>query len=99
RHARSTLFPYTTLFRSIGGLNAVNCQTGVVGTDPVEVYADAGSSSAGTNLFRWDGTQWIYNFDTSAFSMKAGNCYRINVYYGGSDRKSTRLNSSHDQIS
>jgi hypothetical protein len=67
----------------VGGLTNVDCATGTAGDD-IEVYA-AGASNTG-NLFRWDssGPSWIYNFDTSAFKMNAGNCYRINVYYGGS---------------
>jgi hypothetical protein len=65
----------------VGGLSGVSCDASAA-TDPVEVYAAAGSSNT-TNLFRWDGTEWIYNFDTSAFPMKVNNCYRINVYYGG----------------
>jgi hypothetical protein len=66
----------------VGGMTKVDCASGT-GGDEIEVYA-AGASNTG-NLFRWDSTGpfWIYNFDTSAFSMKAGNCYRINVYYGG----------------
>ncbi len=66
----------------VGGMTKVDCTTGTA-TDEIEVYA-AGSSNTG-NLFRWDssGPFWIYNFDTSAFKMNAGNCYRINVYYGG----------------
>jgi hypothetical protein len=66
----------------VGGMTKVDCTTGSAGDD-IEVYA-AGSSNTG-NLFRWDssGPFWIYNFDTSAFKMNAGNCYRINVYYGG----------------
>jgi hypothetical protein len=68
----------------VGGMSQVDCATGA-SADAIDVYAAAGSSNTG-NLFRWDasGPFWIYNFDTSAFSMKAGNCYRINVYYGGS---------------
>jgi hypothetical protein len=66
----------------VGGLTNVDCATGTSGDD-IEVYA-AGASNTG-NLFRWDssGPFWIYNFDTSAFKMNVGNCYRINVYYGG----------------
>ncbi len=57
-------------------------RTGTAGDD-IEVYA-AGASNTG-NLFRWDssGPFWIYNLDTSALKMNVGNCYRINVYYGG----------------
>lgn len=66
---------------AIGAASRVDCTTGL-GSDDIEVYAAAGSSNTG-NLFRWDATgqKWIYNFDTSA--LGAGNCYRLNVYYGG----------------
>jgi hypothetical protein len=66
----------------LGALSNVDCSTGNAGDD-IEVYA-AGASNTG-NLFRWDssGPFWIYNFDTSAFKMNVGNCYRINIYYGG----------------
>jgi hypothetical protein len=67
---------------SLGAATKVDCASGIAGDD-IEVYA-AGSSNSG-NLFRWDstGALWIYNLDTSAFKMNAGNCYRINVSYGG----------------
>jgi hypothetical protein len=66
----------------VGGMSQVSCAD-ASGGDVVDVYT-AGASNTG-NMFRWDSTGpfWIYNFDTSAFAMKAGNCYRINVYYGG----------------
>lgn len=52
--------------------------------DAIEVYADAGASSAGTNLFRWstDG-YWIYNLDSKALGLVTGSFYRINVYVDG----------------
>jgi hypothetical protein len=67
----------------ISGFSQVDCATGAT-TDTIDQYAAAGSSNTG-NLFRWDagGQFWIYNFDTSAFAMKQGNCYRINVNFGG----------------
>jgi len=51
------------------------------GTDPVESYADAGQSSAGTNQFHYDATSqaWIYGLDTKALGLITGNCYRIDV--------------------
>ena len=53
----------------------------VAGTDPVESYADAGQSSAGTDLFRWspDGF-WIYNLDSKALGLVTGNFYRVDIY-------------------
>lgn len=51
--------------------------------DPVEEYADAGQSSAGTNLFRWstDGF-WIYNLDSKALGLTVDNAYRVDIYVG-----------------
>src|SRR2546427_5934193 len=67
RPPRSTLFPYTTLFRS--GLQA---RLGLQG-----------------QLQRLDG---------QAGARAAGNLQRLHLQ-GLQDRKSTRLNSSHSQIS
>src|SRR2546427_8391980 len=71
RPPRSTLFPYTTLFRSIYGVDA-----GVAVKD----------SSVAT----------IYN-DTIVGSNHGLNLYE--KIAATEDRKSTRLNSSHSQIS
>ena len=51
--------------------------------DPVEEYADAGESSAGTDAFRWstDGF-WIYNLDSKALGLVTNSFYRVNVYVG-----------------
>jgi PKD repeat protein len=50
-------------------------------SDPVEIYADAGASSAGTSSFRWstDGF-WIYNLDSKALGLITGNTYRVDAY-------------------
>ncbi len=52
-------------------------------SDPVETYADAGESSAGTSSFRWstDGF-WIYNLDSKALGLVTNNFYRVDVYVG-----------------
>src|SRR2546427_6994426 len=68
RPPRSTLFPYTTLFRSIG----------------VRVDTDG-------NLFIAD----LYNHRVRRVDASTG----IITTFAGRDRKSTRLNSSHSQIS
>ena len=61
--------------------------TGAAGTtaDPVEVYADAGASSAGTDRFRWstDGF-WIYNLDSKSLGLQTNNVYRVDAYVAGS---------------
>src|SRR2546421_7375614 len=71
RPPRSTLFPYTTLFRSRGSFH-----TQVLAAD----------HAAGVSRSPWDAllfTRWADGI----------------VPYAYGDRKSTRLNSSHDQIS
>src|SRR2546430_4547663 len=69
RPPRSTLFPYTTLFRSLVGLN-VNASNG-----PAYTLLTG----------RDDNADGIFNDRPSGIGRK--------------DRKSTRLNSSHSQIS
>ena len=59
----------------------ISCSSSV--TDAIETYADAGSSSAGTNQFRWTGDGsgfWIYNLDTKALGLQTDKCYRLDVY-------------------
>src|SRR2546430_8434059 len=78
RPPRSTLFPYTTLFRSRyvsgnGGLTKENFQLKLPLT--VRELDANGKPIAGANVF-WSSTSQL-----------------------GPDRKSTRLNSSHSQIS
>src|SRR2546430_4117420 len=81
RPPRSTLFPYTTLFRSLTlDLGAVN----------------ATGNTTVTNLNVGDRFEYK--------SKAAGVVQFANIIYGRigdstTDRKSTRLNSSHSQIS
>src|SRR2546427_8191136 len=76
RPPRSTLFPYTTLFRSvIGGLAMGNSSTGDYGNVVPGDPGYSGGGAGGTGV--------------------AGSATRG----GHADRKSTRLNSSHSQIS
>jgi hypothetical protein len=68
-------------------------KTSVSGTptpDAVESYADAGASSSGTNLFRWNadtssptGGFWIYNLDSKALALATNSYYRVDIYVGG----------------
>ena len=51
--------------------------------DPIEEYADAGQSSAGTSQFRWTTDFWIYNLDSKALGLVVGNNYRVDVFVGG----------------
>src|SRR2546430_13404975 len=75
RPPRSTLFPYTTLFRSLNK----DWLPGVAGTDPRLGYRFRGVNHEEGGLHR------------PPFSFL--------LTPSSSDRKSTRLNSSHSQIS
>src|SRR3989475_4376297 len=74
RPPRSTLFPYTTLFRSEAAQRLPEWEA-----DPRPGIVLAGTIDA-----------------LAALSSNSHRVKRINV---GGDRKSTRLNSSHSQIS
>src|SRR2546428_7728347 len=77
RPPRSTLFPYTTLFRSVGAIGQNNIPDITLGG------------------FRWrlgDGVAYYY----LGILLFVGSAIFLKIRI---DRKSTRLNSSHDQIS
>src|SRR2546428_1264471 len=78
RPPRSTLFPYTTLFRSRIGAGGVRSQ-GIL---------EAAVSATNKPLLEIKGLK-------TGFKTEAG----WEKGFVGRDRKSTRLNSSHDQIS
>src|SRR3712207_8079962 len=89
RPPRSTLFPYTTLFRSRPRL----------GTGPVVVYAPAELLDAqhGRDYLVWElrGNRVCVEPQDDADPAASGAATTVTV----SDRKSTRLNSSHANIS
>src|SRR3712207_7131140 len=79
RPPRSTLFPYTTLFRSVDRRRVVEVGLGQrhgVVPDPVDLVADADRDP-----------------------LPAGEDVELGQEDVGEDRKSTRLNSSHANIS
>src|SRR2546421_3454815 len=78
RPPRSTLFPYTTLFRSMNG--GVVASVPLSGAQTIRLTTDSG------------------DYDFLAF-VPAAPSLRFNTPTISGDRKSTRLNSSHDQIS
>src|SRR3712207_8255490 len=82
RPPRSTLFPYTTLFRSRGG-------GGVVELDPVGEVAVLVREGLGV------GRHELADDDVAGHQ----HARLQRVHARNRDRKSTRLNSSHDNIS
>src|SRR3712207_4657415 len=81
RPPRSTLFPYTTLFRSFQYFNTHDHQVAYNGTnvrDGARVMSGAGTVTA---------NEWLSYLNNYGF------------YAQDKDRKSTRLNSSHANIS
>src|SRR2546430_13113971 len=86
RPPRSTLFPYTTLFRSLG----IDAKSGVLvtGVEPDSPAARARLASGDV----------IVEFDGSAVTG-IDDLHRLLTADRIGDRKSTRLNSSHSQIS
>src|SRR3989440_3207420 len=82
RPPRSTLFPYTTLFRSI---SSVRCYLGKLLKRSRTAMDAVRSGHAAT---------------TCGWRLSPGQLHFNRHGHGESeDRKSTRLNSSHDQIS
>src|SRR2546430_14924230 len=96
RPPRSTLFPYTTLFRSNYRRNGLSSIT--FDTDP--------KASGSTQAFAFLGNA-IYDFEVPGLPWATPHIGAgIGVAHltakqkiTGLDRKSTRLNSSHSQIS
>src|SRR3712207_6869434 len=84
RPPRSTLFPYTTLFRSM---------------ESAEYYYSSRTTYngqfTGKHLFDRDKLDWSAGYAYSARNMPDRRRYTVN----DEDRKSTRLNSSHANIS
>src|SRR5258708_27228805 len=94
RPRRSTLFPYTTLFRSSGGVARAFLGSEARGQHPSDIDEVIGDDSDGQRELHsiairiWDGVQFALTVGVIADNHQ----YRT-------DRKSTRLNSSHQIIS
>src|SRR3712207_8355463 len=88
RPPRSTLFPYTTLFRSGPGRVTVPFSTDDVHLAEKITYPDPSAAS----ILQTAASEWTYNGNAEA-------AMRALVDANAGDRKSTRLNSSHANIS
>src|SRR2546427_6657902 len=94
RPPRSTLFPYTTLFRSdvlSGGVVQAEARTSVLALLEDTVFAWPAPGPTAMLSVR--------PFHTSVAHVLKGRTDSIAVGTGAGDRKSTRLNSSHSQTS
>src|SRR3712207_6942020 len=87
RPPRSTLFPYTALFRSSADLHPVEADVDVLDRERHVGGADAGEHPAPVRVLAEDRA-----LEQVAAGDAAGHDH-------GRDRKSTRLNSSHANIS
>src|SRR3712207_9554278 len=96
RPPRSTLFPYTTLFRSIGGMLLSRC---------IEHARAAGGSrfwcNGRTSARRFYERHGLRAVGDEFLSPDTGPHYLfvLDLHDKERDRKSTRLNSSHANIS
>src|SRR5207249_9211443 len=99
RLPRSSLFPYTTLFRSSGrmfstlGKNGVNVRAIAQGSSERNISAVIATADIkkALNVLHEEFFETTYK-QVNLFIAGTGNV-------GGKDRKSTRLNSSHVSIS
>src|SRR5688572_31850100 len=87
RPPRSTLFPYTTLFRSLAGTRTHGVE------DERAVEARKHDEDAGRRMLALDDGELGRHGDQIA------RVHHNHVGLSHGDRKSTRLNSSHSQIS
>src|SRR3712207_8291296 len=89
RPPRSTLFPYTTLFRSVN--NTARYVGAALGTTIVSILVHHGGDAE--IVSSWRIAAWVTVAASAAGALVALYCRPP------ADRKSTRLNSSHANIS
>src|SRR3712207_8993985 len=95
RPPRSTLFPYTTLFRSFLG-------SIIVDNNGVQLFKDVAAGNPQIKLFGPDGVAETTFTDPKEGGIPADVAERTRITVATlspEDRKSTRLNSSHANIS
>src|SRR3712207_8911377 len=84
RPPRSTLFPYTTLFRSL---------------TLVSFFAVLFTKTIPRSLFNLTAMTFRYEWRATSYALFLHEDYPPFDFQPGADRKSTRLNSSHANIS
>src|SRR5205085_12418637 len=87
----STLFPYTTLFRSNAGSHHSRA-TGVVEVSEVDAGSTRDCDSAVYPAA-------VHRARRCLFARSRSDAAEVGLLASSRDRKSTRLNSSHSQIS
>src|SRR2546428_7216317 len=90
RPPRSTLFPYTTLFRSLSAADALRLDARQPARDCPEERLDVDRPAGSRTVLR----ERPRDLGGDPFQRDGGIAAEV-----ARDRKSTRLNSSHDQIS
>src|SRR3712207_7995386 len=86
RPPRSTLFPYTTLFRSRGNVTSERVLAEVGSLGPLDVLVHNAATGVIRPALETEDKHWDWTLNANARALL-------------SDRKSTRLNSSHANIS
>src|SRR3712207_9105443 len=96
RPPRSTLFPYTTLFRSFP-------KPGIVFKDITPVLSDAGALDAAVRQLADQARELdvdvVIGAEARGFLLGPALARELDAGFVLADRKSTRLNSSHTNIS
>src|SRR3712207_7747438 len=97
RPPRSTLFPYTTLFRSESSTRHISqCLLRIFNVKVSHVTISNWTKKF-ASYFKLKSDKLLYNIDLS--DSDEWHVDETVVFINGKDRKSTRLNSSHANIS
>src|SRR3712207_9280254 len=96
RPPRSTLFPYTTLFRSLYGITGTSASNVFVVGDYGTIARSTGGAFTTQSLSEEVTLLGLWGSSADDVWAVGGSTL---LHRGAGDRKSTRLNSSHANIS